>query len=169
MGCHCNQELFVNVNRQDPTRTRSIVKRFDADLRRRFKEVRRQINIAIVDNDVFGLKLDQDRFVHNDAPPPNAFAFRRDPDKVAAFMDWLKAENDQKILEVTTGTPVVAASQRAWSNVYIRSAYDRGVRQSGTDMRKQGAKVSSRFIDAAFNRPIHADAVGLVFTRTSRS
>jgi SPP1 gp7 family putative phage head morphogenesis protein len=168
MNCHCKHHFSANVDRQDPTNTKTIVKRFDADLRRRFKDVRRQIKIAIVDNDVFGLNLPNDRIIHNDAPPPNAFAFRRDPDKVDAFMEWLRRENDQKILEIITGTPIAAASQTAWSNVYIRASYDKGVRQSGADMRRQGAKVSSRFIDAAFNRPIHADAAGLIFTRTFR-
>jgi SPP1 gp7 family putative phage head morphogenesis protein len=174
MTCTClsvleKNPLSANASfRVDPSQTKSIVRKFEADLKRRFKKTRRQIKIAIVDNDVFGLQPNK-TFSFNAAPPPRSFQFERDPQKVEAFMEWLRAENDANILEVTTGTPLKSASQTAWTNTYVKASYDKGVRTSATNMRKQGARVSERWVDAAFNRPVHADAAGLIFTRTFSS
>jgi SPP1 gp7 family putative phage head morphogenesis protein len=51
-------------------------------------------------------------------------------------------------------------------NTYIDTAYQRGVAQAAGNLIKEGATISNRFIDASFGRPIHADAVALLYTRT---
>lgn len=169
---HSKSHLRANAEtRKDPTKTRTIVKKFEADLVRRFKAVRRDIVTAIVDHDVFGIQPNKTVIVTrsdlatNLAPPPRAFAFGSNPEKINAFMNWLRQQEDNQILEVTSGTPVRSAANNAWTNTYIRSAYDKGTRNAGTNIRQQGGKISDRYIAASFTRPIHADAAGIVFTR----
>jgi len=133
-------------------------RRFEADIVRRFKRLKREIVKAIVELDGFGLKV-------HAAPGSQAFNFPRSGDKVSAFMEWLKREQAAGILQVRPGTPVRSAAQNSWMNLYIDSAYQRGIAQAGQEFRGAGAQVSDRWIDAAFNRPVHADRVGLIYTR----
>jgi SPP1 gp7 family putative phage head morphogenesis protein len=58
------------------------------------------------------------------------------------------------------------ASRNAWSNVYIDTAYQRAIRQAGANLKRGGAKVEDSWVSGAFNRPIHADRIGLIYTRT---
>jgi len=124
---------------------------------RRFRALKRSIRETIVDNDAFGLNVQ--------AAAAGAFAFPRSSDKVSAFMQWLKQETKAGILQVRVGTPLQSAAQQSWQNIYLESAYQRGIAQAGQEMRGAGGTVSQRYINAAFNRPIHADAVGLIYTR----
>lgn len=158
------QAHAIRRQRTDPSRTTVLRARFEAALVRRFKRLRREVIQSIVDNDGFGLRA-QD-FSAQQAAPQRAFAFPRSGDKVAAFMRWLRQQESSGILEIRQGTTVEAAAQRAWINLYIDTAYQRGIRTAGQKMRKAGADVSERWIDAAFNRPVHADRLGLIYTRT---
>lgn len=169
MGCSCSTSAIVaNANRTDPTKTLTLQRQFEADAVRRFKRIRKDIITSIVTNDVFGLKQDDPMAVpfRNEALPPRAFAFDTDQQKVVKFMQWLEEQVLLEVLGVTLGTPIQSAAQSAWSNVYIESAYNKGLRQSASNMRAQGATIRPEFIDAAFTRPIHADVVGLAATRT---
>ncbi|MCW5678445.1 MAG: minor capsid protein [Xanthobacteraceae bacterium] len=143
----------------DPTFTLSIRRRFEADLVRRFKKLRADIWKSIVTYDGFGLRT-------NEPAPPNSFAFPRSGDKVSSFMDWLYAQQNSGILEVQRGATLSSAARNSWANVYIDSAYQRGLRQAGNELRGAGASISDRYLDTAFLQPVHADAVGLIYTRT---
>lgn len=149
------------VRKPDPTNTTTIRAAFDRDMLRRFKKLRRSIMETIVKNDAFGLRAP----VVNEPGRQFQFAFPRSSDKVSSFMDWLYAEQSATILEVQRGAPLRSAAERAWSNVYIDSAYQRGIRQAGQELRAAGANVSDRYLDTAFNLPVHADRVGLIYTR----
>lgn len=146
----------------DPTNTTTIRRAFEADMMRRFKRLRRSIMETIVKNDAFGLRGAP---VANEPGRQFQFAFPRASDKVSSFMEWLYAEQAASVLEVQRGAPLRSAAERAWSNVYIDSAYQRGIRQAGQELRAAGANVSDRYLDTAFNLPVHADRVGLIYTR----
>lgn len=146
----------------DPTHTATIRRRFEADMKRRFKALRRSIWQTVAINDAFGLNTP----VVNEPGRQFQFAFPRSSDKVSAFMDWLMQEQGRTILETQRGALMRSAAERAWQNVYIDSAYQRGIRQAGQELRAAGANVSDRYLDAAFNLPVHADRVGLIYTRT---
>lgn len=80
-------------------------------------------------------------------------------------MEWLNQEQATNGLALQRGTSVIGARNSAWMNIYIDSSYNSAIRQSAARMRSQGAKVSDDFITSAFNRPIHADTAGIIYTR----
>ncbi len=167
--------------RVDPTQTGAIRARFVADMRKRFRAIKDVIWEAIVEQDVLGagiapsgkqkltalefLKTWGRNVIGDQAPGPNAFAFSRSADRIAAFMEWLRMENAMNILQVSVGTPVRNAAAASWMNVYIDTAYRKGVRDAGAKMKVGGARISSGWVGNALNRPIHADRVGLIYTR----
>lgn len=139
--------------------TQTLRAKFEGEMGRRFRRIKGLINEALVANDVLGLK------VHR-APPTRAFDFPRSADKVAAFMAWLRDEQQAEILELRRGAPVSRSAENVWANLYVETAYQKGIALAGQKLRGAGVKVDERWINAAFNRPVHADRLGLIFTRT---
>lgn len=133
---------------------------------RRFRELAKRIREVIVDEDGFGLR----------EPDPNViplvanrgrFEFPRSSQKVEAFLAWLEQAEAAGILTVTGGPPTVSGRVR-WADRYIETAYQRGIADAGRKLRGAGVDVGETWIANAFNRPIHADRVGLIFTRVYR-
>lgn len=167
----------------DPTGTLRIRQRYEADMVRRFQKIKSQIREAIVQLDVLGLKTPSvmsSTFLKSystgdfqpdvllatlDAPARQAFAFNRSSEKVSSFMNWLKDAEREGILGVSPGTSMQAAAETAWQNTYIDTAYQKGIRDAGNKLDVAGASLESDFISGAFNRPVHADAAGLLYTR----
>jgi SPP1 gp7 family putative phage head morphogenesis protein len=147
----------------DPTHTTGIRKAFERDMLRRFKKLRRDIVTTIAKNDAFGLRSG---IRVNEPGRQFQFAFPRAADKVSAFMEWLQQQQNATVLELQRGATLRTAAERSWANVYIDGAYQRGIRQAGQELRAAGATVSDRYLDASFNLPVHADRVGLIYTRT---
>lgn len=152
--------------RQDPTQTTMVRWAFEREVNRRFAELRRLVQAAVVDNDVLGLASSPGPRVHVEIPRPGAFAFSRTDRKISSFMEWLRLAAQDNILDVRLGVPMARAAETAWSNVYIQSAYQRGLAQAANELRGQGVSVSDRYIDGAFLRPFHVDRAGIAFTRT---
>lgn len=162
MTCTCGNHaphthaLTANAARRyDPTRTTTLRQQFEADLARRFRALARKIREEVGRGDGFGLKANDGRF-----------DFPRTDMKIAAFMDWLQSEVNAGVLEVRTGQMMGRAGQNAWSNVYVRSAYQKGMAQSAARMRAEGAEVAPEWVTDAFTRPFHVDRVALAYTRT---
>jgi SPP1 gp7 family putative phage head morphogenesis protein len=128
---------------------------FEAEVKRRFRELMRRIQEEVVKEDGFGLVTNAGRF-----------DFPRSADKVNAFMRWLNAAIGQGILEVIQGVPIAASASNAWTSTYVETAYQKGVAAASGNLRKGGVDVADRWISTAFNRPLHADRLGLIFTRT---
>lgn len=147
--------FYTNANRVDPTRTTMVRRMYEADLVRRFRELKKLVVESIESEPSYS----------QPQPKTNAFKFERKPKKVAQFMDWLRAEQSRKILGVQYGTPVERAADKAWQNVYIKTAYQKGIAQSAGRMKKGGVKVSDRWINEAMLRPVHADRAGIIYTR----
>lgn len=167
-GCTCGHHLNDAARRVDPTGTTGIRKSFEADLVRRFKRLRRLIVEAVGENDALGLAPKNRLQVRlgDQAPPRNAFSFARSDQKVQLFMEWLRAEQARGIFEIQPGTSIESAAATAWTNTYIDSAYRKGIRDAGRKLREGGATVAESWTESFFNRPIHADRVGLIYTRT---
>jgi len=164
--------LLNSVLRFDPTRTTTLRTQFAADLTRRFRKVKQAITESIITNDCFN--LEKEHPVGLAAISRKQFAFKTSTEKVSGFMSWLETEVDKNILEVhyaEAGRKVVGHSN--WEKVYIDSAYKKGMSRANAEMVKKGLLDPSKLpasptyaIDAMFNRPIHADRVGLLYTRT---
>lgn len=154
----------------DPTGTTAIRARYERDLVRRFRQLRIGVLKAVGRDDVLGLSPIKDALpklmLIRDAiqtPPPKAFQFLRKDAKVSSFMGWLRQAEDDGILAVQQGTPIEMAAQQSWQNTYIDTAYQKGIRDAGAKLKK-AKKQAGPFI-GQFNAPIHADAVGLIYTR----
>ena len=147
-------DRLVTVNsRQDPTRTTMIRRAYENDLVRRFKKVKSAIIREVTP--------------YNFGPTVNTpkFAFTRSDDKVAAFMKWLDEQVRDDILEVMDGVPVTRAAQNAWQNKYVLSSYQRGIAMSARAMKAASIRVEDSWVEGAMMRPIHADRIGLIYTR----
>jgi SPP1 gp7 family putative phage head morphogenesis protein len=154
--------------RRDPTRTVLLRKQFERAAVERFRLLAEAILQQVDDADGFGLepaglKAASVREVLKINRP--RFDFPRTDEKVAAFMRWLRAEQRQKILGVAEGVPMERAARSSWANVYIETAYQKGIADAGARLRAAGAKVADSWVAGAFNRPLHADRIGLIYTR----
>ena len=139
----CNSEH----GRRDPTRTTTLRNRYMRDVVGRFRFIRREAIARL-----------KDRLTVN-------FEFTRSDLKVSEFMTWLESATNEHILEIQPGRTIASAANGAWANKYIDSAYIAGLRQGASKLRASGAKVSERWVDAGFRRPIHADRLGVIYTR----
>lgn len=171
--CAEQTESVMTINRTlqgDPTRTLSIRNSFIKDLTKRYNLLVKEVNKAIVTNDVFGLRntpvVMQSR--------PRQFAFTRDADKLKAFGDWFDIQQERYILSGgRSGIHVIGRVSSDWTDVYIRSAYQKGIKRARAELKKAGVDVPTAFgkdaggeVVAAFNDPIHIDRVQMAYTRT---
>ncbi|MCH8815562.1 MAG: minor capsid protein [Chloroflexi bacterium] len=103
--------------------------------------------------------------------PRRAFAFGTNEEKVESFMEWLRENDSIEILDLFPGQERAVVGSVRYANVYIDSAYKKGIRLAETEMQKRGIKPSRLpadadiTIDALFNRPIHADKVAQIYQR----
>ena len=161
------------TNKIDPTRTLTLRSNFARKMRTRFDALVRLIVKAIVEKDVFGL-IDKsintlsvsDMFL----PPNKAFNYTTSQDKIKAFMDWLDEMVRTGILEISTIPGATQLSiEEAWTDIYILSAYQRGIARAYSELRKAGYDVpsieSQGGMSVVFNQPFHIERVGLLYTR----
>lgn len=177
-----SSSTMIAVNRQhprhsyDPTRTTGLRRRFSAEMYKRFNALAGVIRKAIVDRDCFGLKERPQPFAVAAAedmnlPAPRAFAFSRDREKVEGFMAWLREQEEAGILETTFRRQQGQAIEEAWTDAYVRSAYQRGLSRARRELRGAGYDVSSveslpGGIRELFHQPVHLDRAGVLYTRT---
>lgn len=156
MTCTCGYMITTNADarRYDPTMTTKLRQSFEAEAFRRLRALKGAINRLLLADDAFGMHTNR-----------RQFAFPRSSDKVGAFMKWLQDQQKAGILEVVTGVAPRSAASAAWSALYVRSAYSKGMAQSANTLRRQGVDVAPDWVTKAFTRPFHADRVGLAFTR----
>ena len=151
----------------DPTRTMALQNAFIRDMKRRFNELKSVIVEAIVKQDCLGLN---DISTAQLVPPGNrAFSFLRDPQKIEAFMRWLKIQEDRGLISTGTLNQVGFAIERAWTDMYVLDSYKRGIMRARYELRKSRKRIPSLEatggILASLSLPIHLDRVGVLFTR----
>lgn len=178
----------------DPTSTKTIRSRWSAEMYRRFRAIKSVIRTAVVEQDALGLEADAPRpTVIPDTPgsripwanrrrqlranqgpgsvsPPGrrAFNYPRDDKKVDEFMRWLDGEVNSGVLEVTEFDGRDVAAHSEWQNQYVRAAYLKGTDNAEAAMNQAGIAAAGTTAEALFNRPQHADALGLLYTRSFR-
>jgi len=168
--------VYARLDRYDPTRTTALRNTFVRDLTKRFRALRGVIRRAIIEQDCFGLADNEFKVIVLAAvegftiPSRKEFAFSRSEEKVTSFMDWLKKQEDQGILEIGNlrqiGTPI----ETAWTNKYIQDSYQRGVTRARIEMKGAGYPVpplqETGGIAASMSTPFHMDRVGALYSRT---
>jgi len=176
---------FFIVNTIDPTRTLTIRNRFVADFNRRFKMLMSDVREAVVDLDCFGLtqpSLQTQALTVNAAGiSPRQFDFPLAADRIEAFTEWLNKKNNTYLISggrrgiQTISAPVSGDNYRtSWMNSYIDAVYQQGIRRGRQELRKKGIEIDEGLeggdpIRIAFNMPIHADRVGLIYSRSYSS
>ena len=155
-----------NALKSDPTRTTTLRRKFVADMTRRFRALSKNINELVVEDDAFGLTASSP-FLGNQQVARQAWRFQSDAQKVASYRAWLKGQIDQGILvrQGATGQP--------WTDVYIESAYRKGVARAYTDTRRDllatepqvFEQTKADFLRQTFNQPVAIQKLELLGTR----
>lgn len=149
----------------DPSRTTMLKAAFIRDFNRRFRSLLKLIRISIIDNDAFGIDNQPATLA---AIPKRAFQFDTAHSKAVKFMDWLYQQEDEGILQIIH-RPGVA--DKPWTNKYIDSAYQRGIRNSDAWLKQVGTGGSITMqlpgsLPQAIQGPIHAGRIATIYTRT---
>ena len=168
----CNHTTDINVyvsqRQYDPTRTLTLRNEFARKMRKRFRSLRGVIREAIVEKDCFGLQSEAVITQEMTSPGRRAFAFSRSSDKVDAFMEWLTAQQNRGILEISERAQLGGAADKAWTNKYITDSYKRGVHRARYELKGAGFDVptldETGGIQASLSAPVHADRLGLLWT-----
>jgi len=158
---------LIQVNQFDPTKTLTLRKAFVSSMNKRFRDLIAVIRKAIVQDDCFGLQVET--FAELNSPGYRAFNFPRTGDKIEAFMEWLRQQVEKGILETAQFPRVGQSIESAWTNVYIRDSYKRGIMRARSELKKAGYPVGTLAeaggVDAVFGTPFHLDRVGALYTR----
>jgi SPP1 gp7 family putative phage head morphogenesis protein len=156
----------------DPTRTLVLRGQFVAQVNKRFRALKGAIN-QLLTKDNFLDPVKPTEYQSGVIPIALAakYEYMRSDVKVDQFMEWLKDQEGQGILEIIQRPGGLRRGQsQAWSDTYIRSSYSKGIAQGRADLRKLGADIPSfeqipGGISSVFNQPFHADRVALCYTR----
>ncbi len=177
-------QLASNI---DPTRTLTIRTKFVGAMRNRFAQLMAVIRHAVIELDV--LALNKEKLIANALPATGLtsqqFNFPSSDQKIEAFVAWMGEQNQKYILSGgTTGIrtmgdliPEATAARNSWITTYIDSAYQKGISRARSEMQKLGIPVddgtypgsTSDPIQVAFNNPMNADRVGMIYTRAYSS
>ena len=168
--CTCSHsEHGLQINAYDPTHTTTIRNAFARAMGARFRALTRAIKKKIVDDDCFGLTTSEFTVT---TMAMREFDFPRSADKVESFMEWLREQTDITILE---RNQIGRGVEKAWTDLYIQSAYQKGIYRGRQELQNAGYPVPpiveatgtvAGGIAAAFNQPFHIDRVGLMYSRT---
>lgn len=168
---HKPTSVLNAVGKIDPTKTLSLRNRMVKDVTRRFKALKRDIITSIVDRDAFGLKDDGPRVPGMmEAAKELEFAFKTSAEKAESFMKWLREQQAKGILEIIQKPGLISATGQPWTNLYIKSAYEKGVLSADAKLAKAGVDIVSvqgpgARLAGVFSQPAHADRAGVLFTR----
>jgi SPP1 gp7 family putative phage head morphogenesis protein len=159
---------YNQIKNYDPTHTTGLRNAFARNMNRRFLEITAIIREGVDKRDCFGLKS-KVQALQIVPPGFHEFGFLRDPEKVEAFMKWLREQVDKGLLTIGQFQQIGTAVEAVWTNMYIFDSYKRGVIRARYELRSTGYKVPSidetGGIDIVVGTPFHMDRVGLLFTR----
>ena len=163
------------VDRIDPTRTTVLRNQFGRAATRRLRRLMGEVRKRILEDEDLLTAGDP-----ADAPPLGVgprrnFTFPRSEQRVRSFSRWLRRRINAGVLEaeVVEGE-LIPLGDEPWPNEFVRSSYGKGVQNARQEVRRSAPQVAERLgldtsqdaIRAALTRPIHADRLGLMFSRT---
>lgn len=166
-------KFSINTAREtDPTRTIVLRGQFVAQVNKRFRDLKGAITQLLTkDNFLEPVKPTEYQPGITLIGLAAKYEYQRSDVKVDQFMDWLKDQESQGILEIVQRPGGLRRGQsQAWTDTYIRSSYQKGIAQARADLRTAGADIPSfqsvpGGVAGVFNRPFHADRVALIYTR----
>lgn len=180
--CTCSERrgLWLNYQFQaDPTRTINLRNQFLSEVNRRFEWFKRILTQAIVDKDVLALRPSNIIYLEQYSVDEalsrlrsRQFDFARADQKANAFMGWMKELENDGLLEVTRRPGSGRIGAEPWTDMYVRSAYQKGVSRGRAELRKAGYDVprfapeEGQDVAMSLNQPIHAERAAMAYTRT---
>ncbi|MWG34830.1 phage head morphogenesis protein [Halomarina oriensis] len=138
----------------DPTQSKTLRERYARKLRGRYAAINTELRAGVRDRDAFGLSSDGEALARDIDRIPS-YRFETDDRKHAEFMAWLRQQLDNGVLQ-TIGQG---------ENEYVRTAYEKSIRHADAALDEQGLDVPEGGLQAAFNAPIHEDALALLYQR----
>lgn len=147
--------FYGNANRYDPTNTGLIRRRFEAEISRKMRALAKAVRAFVGTGDELGLA---------ELKTNAGFRYKSSSERINAFRSWLDRQQKKGLLEVKKGPDW--SGDKAWSDLYIESAYKKGLQSSANNLKAAGADVADSWVQDGFFRPLHADAAGLIYTRT---
>jgi SPP1 gp7 family putative phage head morphogenesis protein len=171
--------MIVTNAQRDPTRTAGLRQAYAKACRSRFVVIKSLIRETVVTNEALSSTASIARGgVKALARAATRYDFPSDPaGKAQAFMDWLMDAADEGILEIEQRDGRRIVLRQEWQNVYVRSAYTRGVEQADKLLARAGGESGAfeawRVFDQPsmidpqrfLRKPMHADALGILYTR----
>ena len=153
---------------KDPTRTITLRKQWIAEINSRYGKLKKAITEYVVEQNTLGGH-------EKAAEPPHEvvamaapkYVYEDSAAKIDGFMGWLDQQVQSGILvSARREGGVVGYGNRLWSDVFIESAYQRGIAQARADLNGVGADLPDMGpVSAAFNKPFHAGRVATLYTR----
>ena len=158
---------------EDPTKTVGIRNRWAADYKRRFRVLAQRVRKLLLKGDAGGIPVP---FVNPTTLAINQdFEYTNDALSTARFMAWLQLQIDQVLFTND------AAPADIWQNKYINQSYDRGIKRTQADLRRQGV-TSAQLLNvtaaeivgtatatlggAGTASPIHLEAIRTLYLRS---
>lgn len=135
--------------RDEPTRTRTVRRRYAQHLRGRWDAIAAALRGGITGRDVFGLGT-----AALAVAPMRDFDFPTDAEKIEAFAEWLDRQTEREILQQFGG-----------ENQFIARAYEQGVRSAGVELKRAGLLGESGSVGVATQLPVHQRQLRALYTR----
>jgi SPP1 gp7 family putative phage head morphogenesis protein len=163
----------------DPSRTITLRNAFSKAMRSRFRSFTGTLVEVIVDDNVFGVKV-------NRKPGQGAFAFPNSAEKITAFMRWFEELIINEILQITQVEQVTTSVNSMWMNPFIQDAYKKGIMKARTQLIHPVVNVNSKLsvnakpprakkvpplsqtggVDASLTIPAHMERLSMLYSRT---
>lgn len=151
---------------KDPTFSDPLIKRWFAEISRRFNSLSQAVIQYIYTDNRLGGKEETSGPLDITSLAARKYVYEHSPDKAKEFMDWLDQQVADGIMEVEKRPWMVGQGYSLWTDTYVHSAYQKGILQARTDLNNGGAKLPDLGpVSAAMNKPFHADRLGLVYSR----
>ncbi|MDL0133512.1 minor capsid protein [Halobacterium salinarum] len=171
MATTADQRLFeLTASNEDPTQTKTIRQTYARRLRGAFGRINAAIREAVVKDDIFGLRSEDlsddevdellDTFadarheLHAVDKPPDLSTLPP-AERVAQFEAWLEDVQESEVLEVID----------RGENIWIRRAYERGIKHADTSLRQAGAAITQQEATDVLQMPIHERRLQVLFAR----
>ncbi len=163
----------MSILRFDPTRTTTLRKQYEREMRRRFYAVRSLVVKAIWKQDALGLEESEpfafNKLVSNALPGKQVWRFQTNDQKLRSFKRWFQQQIDENILTVDVkGNP--------WSAKYVNSAYRKGAVSGYVKVNKKKKKLDespdflrgtkAQFLRSSFAQPERLSKIQFLYTRS---
>jgi SPP1 gp7 family putative phage head morphogenesis protein len=144
-----HQRLLERARERDePTRVRSLRRRYAQRLRGALQGIRAALRRGLVENDALGIEA------LADTPRRGQFDFNTDAQKANAFSEWIDTQTRNDILE-----------RFGSENQYIKEVYERGVEDAHNELRTLEISEGRGTTGVALRLPVHQEQLRSLYAR----